>query len=97
MLMGQTRWKLLLSKVQTAHYKSANPRKLLAAIDVYRGLVTVPDVRELVLKKLKSMLLHHYPTVRVAAAESMFLITENDKLKECDWTEPVARLKEVVV
>lgn len=66
-------------------------------MDAYRGLVAVPSIRELVLKKLKSMLLHHYPTVRVAAAESMFLITKNSKLKDHDWTEPVAVLEEAVV
>ncbi len=63
---------------------------------MYRSLVAVPSIRELVLKKLKSMLLHHTPIVRVAAAESMFLITENSNLKDYDWTGPVATLKEVV-
>jgi hypothetical protein len=88
---------LLLSKVQAAHYKSANLRKLLAAIDVYRGLFRVPSTRDLVLKKLNSMLLHHYPSVRVAAAESLLLITDNSNLKDVDWNEPIARLKEIVV
>jgi hypothetical protein len=82
--------------VQAAHFKSANPRKLLAAVDVYRGLVAVPSIRDLVLKKLKSMLAHHYPAVRTATAETLYLITENSKLKEVDWTGPLERVKEIV-
>jgi hypothetical protein len=46
------------------------------------------------------MLLHNYAKVRVAAAETFFVLTENTliqaELKRHDWTKPRAELKSIV-
>ncbi|KAL1303547.1 hypothetical protein AAFC00_006919 [Neodothiora populina] len=82
-------WRNLLSAVQRSHFKSSNIPKILAAIEVYRNLASVPSIRPEVLKKLVSMLrTNPYPTVRVAVAESLFVITGDAKLKDVNWTKP---------
>jgi hypothetical protein len=86
--------------VQKSHYQSANITKINSAIEVYRGLANVESIKSLVLAKLKSMLLHNYTKVRIAAAEVLaLLLTNNDieaiLLKE-DWSRAKGDLKIVV-
>ncbi|KAF2083171.1 hypothetical protein K490DRAFT_52336 [Saccharata proteae CBS 121410] len=80
------KWRNLLSLVQKAHYKSNNMHKLHLAMDVYRGLADVPVIRADVLTKLTSMLLHPFPKIRIAAAETLFVVTWNEELKLRDWS-----------
>lgn len=54
---------MLLSYVQKAHFKSTHIQKLHLALDVYRGLGTIPAVRLETLAKVTSMLLHPFPKV----------------------------------
>jgi hypothetical protein len=42
------------------------------------------------------MLLHPFPKVRVAAAETMLLIGKGEHLKMIDWNQSAAKLKEIV-
>ncbi|KAK5015556.1 hypothetical protein LTR60_002820, partial [Cryomyces antarcticus] len=74
------RWKTLLSLVQKAHFKSNSIPKLLAAINVYRGLTEIEVVRGSALTKLASMLLHPFPKVRAAVADSLYTVTEDEAL-----------------
>ena len=91
------RWKTLLSQVQKSHYQSAHIPKILAALDVYRGLADVITIKGLIISKVKSMLLHNYTKVRIAAAETLFLLSKTNstkvELKTEDWSKPRADLK----
>ncbi|KAK7538299.1 tubulin folding cofactor D C terminal-domain-containing protein [Phyllosticta citribraziliensis] len=87
------KWRNLLSLVQKSHFKSNNIAKLHLALDAYRGLATVPAIRPDVMTKLSSMLLHAFPKIRVSAAETLFIITTNDGLKHCDWSQSAKTLK----
>ncbi|TKA76646.1 hypothetical protein B0A49_01862 [Cryomyces minteri] len=89
------RWRTLLSLVQKAHFKSNSIPKLLAAVNVYRGLAEIEVVRGSVLTKLASMLLHPFPKVRAAVADSLYTITEDGALKPHDWSSDVKALKPV--
>ncbi|KAK5162780.1 hypothetical protein LTR04_003015 [Oleoguttula sp. CCFEE 6159] len=90
------RWKTLLSLVQKAHFKSNSIPKLLAAVNVYRGLTEIEVVRGSALTKLASMLLHPFPKVRAAVADSLYTVTEDEALKPHDWSSDVKALKPVV-
>ncbi|KAH7063445.1 tubulin folding cofactor D C terminal-domain-containing protein [Macrophomina phaseolina] len=90
------KWRNLLSLVQKAHFKSNNMQKLVLALDVYRGLADIPAVGSEVRTKLVSMLLHPFPKIRVATAETLFLISANEDLKVHDWSQPSKNLKGVV-
>jgi tubulin-specific chaperone D len=57
--------KPLFMFVQGAHYQTKNVRKLEAAVKLYGGMEA--------LKKLTSILLHPYPTVRSLVAEELFV------------------------
>lgn len=72
LLSRKHRWRTLLSLVQKSHHKSNNIPKILAAINVYRGLVEVDVVRGEVLKKLASMLKHPFP--KVGLARPLYLV-----------------------
>jgi hypothetical protein len=52
------------------------------------------------MSKVKSMLLHNYAKVRVAAAETFFVLTEStlvkEELKQHDWTKSRTELKLIV-
>ncbi|TVY41842.1 Tubulin-specific chaperone D [Lachnellula occidentalis] len=64
--MGIARFeKQLFMFVQGAHYQTKNVRKLEAAVKLYGGMEA--------LKKLTSMLLHPYPTIRSLVAEELFV------------------------
>lgn len=52
--------------VQKSHYKSGNVQKLEAAVKLYTGLARANVVRDTVISKLCSMLLHSFPSVRCA-------------------------------
>ncbi|KAJ9644755.1 hypothetical protein H2199_003719 [Coniosporium tulheliwenetii] len=70
--LGSTfKWRNLLSLVQKAHFKSQNMVKLSVALDLYRGLADVDATRADVIAKLTSMLLHPFPKIRIAAAETL--------------------------
>ncbi|KAH0174553.1 cell morphogenesis protein-like protein, partial [Aureobasidium melanogenum] len=82
-------WRVLLSLVQKAHFKSNNIPRILAAIEVYQTLAEKPTARAETLKKLVSMLrTNPYPTVRTAVAECLFLATGDQALKIIDWNKP---------
>jgi hypothetical protein len=90
----------LLSLVQKSHYQSAYVPKILAALAIYRGLAEIQIVRPLVVSKVRSMLLHNYTKVRIAAAETLFVISNSHiikkELKVHDWSQPRAELKSIV-
>jgi hypothetical protein len=94
--LTKNRWRNLLSAVQKSHYKSSNIHKLLIVLDVYRGLADISMIERDVCVKVKSMLLHPFPKVRVAAAETLFIIGKGDELKAIDWNQPASKLKRVV-
>jgi tubulin-specific chaperone D len=60
------KWRNLLSLVQKSHYKTNNMQKLHLALEVYRGFaeVEVGAIRDLVIRKVSSMLAHPFPKVR---------------------------------
>lgn len=63
---GRTSWRNLFVLVQKSHYKSGNIHKLEAAVKLYTGLAGASVVRDQVISKLCSMLLHSFPSVRDA-------------------------------
>ncbi|KAI9728203.1 MAG: hypothetical protein M1828_004664 [Chrysothrix sp. TS-e1954] len=75
----------LLSLVQKAHFKSTNIPRLLSAIDCYRGLIQLTAIRAEVFAKLKGMLAHPFPKVRMAAAETLWVTTWDDGLRDRKW------------
>lgn len=82
------KWRNLLSTVQKSHHKSSDVPKLLAAVNVYRGLADVGSIRGEVIKKLLSMLATNpYPRVRVAVAEAVYDVLRVREMKGLNWTE----------
>jgi hypothetical protein len=63
-LANKDSFRTLLSYVQRAHFKSTHIQKLHLALDVYRGLGSIPATRADTLAKVTSMLLHPFPKVR---------------------------------
>jgi hypothetical protein len=57
------KFRVLLSYVQKAHFKSTHMQKLHISLDVYRGLSTIPSTHYDTLTKVVSMLLHPFPKV----------------------------------
>jgi hypothetical protein len=94
------RWKSFLSLVQKSHYQSAHIPKILAALDVYRGLADVIAIKVLIISKVQSMLLHNYTKVRIAAAENLLLLSKTSSTKAAltaqDWSKSRADLKATV-
>jgi len=87
---GQTsfKWRTLLSAVQKSHHKSSDVPKLLAAVNVYRGLAEVETIRGEVVKKLLSMLATNpYPRIKVAVADVVFEILGAEEMKVVNWAE----------
>jgi len=89
-------FRTLLSLTQKAHFKSTHMQKLQVALDMYRGLGSVPATRSDTLAKVKSMLLHPFSKIRIAAAETLWLLTGDEGLKRHDWSLPSKRLKPAV-
>jgi len=82
------KWRSLLSSVQKSHHKSSDVMKLLAAVNVYRGLAEVESIRGEVVKKLLSMLATNpYPRIRVAVAEVLFEVLGAEEMKGVNWAE----------
>jgi hypothetical protein len=95
-MLIEDRWRTLLSLTQKSHFKSNNIPKLHAVLNIYRGLAELPSIRPDVVKKVSSMLLHPFPSIRVAAAETLFLIANIQELKSVDWSQGTKALKEHV-
>ncbi|KAF1928009.1 beta-tubulin cofactor d [Didymella exigua CBS 183.55] len=89
-------FRTLLSYTQKAHFKSTHIQKLHLALDVYRGLGTIPATRADTLAKVTSMLLHPFPKIRITAAETLWILTQEDTLKLQDWSLPSKSLKPAV-
>ncbi|GAB7330998.1 hypothetical protein MBLNU13_g02503t1 [Cladosporium sp. NU13] len=82
------RWRTLLSTVQKSHHKSSDVPKLLAAVNVYRGLAEVESIRGEVVKKLLSMLATNpYPRIKIAVADVVFEILGAEEMKVVNWAE----------
>ncbi|KAH7398150.1 tubulin folding cofactor D C terminal-domain-containing protein [Pyrenochaeta sp. MPI-SDFR-AT-0127] len=86
-------FRTLLSYIQKAHYKSTHMQKLHLALDVYRGLGVIPATRADTVAKVMSMLLHPFPKIRIAAAETLWFLTREQSLKLQDWSLPSKSLK----
>ncbi|KAF2451503.1 hypothetical protein P171DRAFT_515515 [Karstenula rhodostoma CBS 690.94] len=89
-------FRALLSYTQKAHFKSTHMQKLQLALDVYRGLGTIAATRADTITKLSSMLLHPFPKIRIAAAETLWLVAGEESLKRQDWSLPSKSLKPAV-
>ncbi|XP_014557319.1 hypothetical protein COCVIDRAFT_97412 [Bipolaris victoriae FI3] len=89
-------FRTLLSYTQKSHFKSSHVHKLHLALDMYRGLGSVPVTREETLRKVTSMLLHPFPKIRVTAAETLWFLTGEEGLKRHDWSLPSKSLKPAV-
>lgn len=89
-------YRSLLFLIQKSHYKSTNLHKLHIALDVYRGLANIPTIRKDVIAKVASMLLHPFPKIRIAAAETLWITTGDEDLKLHDWSQPAKNLKATV-
>lgn len=82
------KWRTLLSLVQKSHHKSSDVLKLLAAVNVYRCLAGVDSIRGEVVKKLISMLATNpYPRIKLAVADVLFEVLEEDEMKGLNWAE----------
>lgn len=82
------KWRTLLSTVQKSHHKSSDVPKLLAAVNVYRGLAEVESIRGEVVKKLLSMLATNpYPRIKIAVADVVFEILGAEEMKVVNWAE----------
>ncbi|TID25957.1 beta-tubulin cofactor d [Venturia nashicola] len=86
----------LLSLIQKSHFKSTNTQKLHAALNIYRSLGNIPSIQSEVIKKVTSMLVHPFPSIRASAAETLFMITGIRELKPVDWTQDTKVLRGVV-
>ncbi|ORY09655.1 tubulin folding cofactor D C terminal-domain-containing protein [Clohesyomyces aquaticus] len=89
-------FRALLSVTQRAHFKSSHMQKLHLALDVYRGLGMIESTRKETIAKVTSMLLHPFPNIRVTAAETLWVLTQDESLKMQDWGQSPKALKEVV-
>lgn len=75
----------VLSLTQRAHFKSTSLPKLLSCVHIYLHLADLDEIRNEVLKKLVSMLLHPFPRVRKAVAEVLWVVTGVEGLKDVNW------------
>ena len=89
-------WKRLFTDVRKAHFKSANVQKIEAAVKIYAGMMAVPSIRTEVQEKLCSMLLHPYPKIRNAAADTLLILSDDEGLMGINWSRPQAELKGAV-
>ncbi|KAJ4368106.1 hypothetical protein N0V83_006461 [Neocucurbitaria cava] len=89
-------FRMLLSYTQKAHFKSTHMQKLHLALDVYRGLGTIPTTRVDTITKAMSMLLHPFPKIRIAAAETLWVLTQEQDLMLHDWSLSWKSLKPIV-
>ncbi|MCJ1312592.1 hypothetical protein MMC25_006266 [Agyrium rufum] len=90
---SHTSWKKLLFAVKKAHFKSTNLPKLKAAVDTYSGLCSIETVRNDVIEKLKTMLVHPYPMVRNLVADTLFAVTQEKAFLCVDWSRSSKDLK----
>lgn len=70
------KWRGLLILVQKAHYQSKSIPKISLALDIYRGLAEVPELREDVMKKLKDMKRNPMAPIKRATEETLYIIEE---------------------
>jgi len=62
--------------------------KLLAAVNVYRGLAEIESIRGEVVKKLLSMLATNpYPRIKIAVADVVFEVLGAEEMKVVNWAE----------
>ena len=89
-------WKRFFTDVRKAHFKSGNVQKIEAAVKIYAGMMAVPSIRMEVQEKLCSMLLHPYPRIRNAVADTLLILTDDESLMGINWSRPQAELKGTV-
>ncbi|KAF2645263.1 hypothetical protein P280DRAFT_115775 [Massarina eburnea CBS 473.64] len=89
-------FRALLSLTQKSHFKSTHMQKLHLALDIYRGLATIPSTRTDTINKVTTMLLHPFPKIRITAAETLWMLTGGEELKKVDWSASPKNLKGVV-
>lgn len=78
------------------HYQSKNVAKLMVVLDVYRGLARVPEIHDAVVKKVVSMLLTPFASVRCAAADTLNEVHALKEMDSVNWSVEPKMLKSKV-
>ncbi len=86
----------VLEVMQMVHQPTSSLLRVEAALKVYSSLTTLEATRKGALDRLTRMLLHKYPKIRNAVADTIFLHTEAEEMVAIDWSRPTAELKPVV-
>ncbi|ETN42153.1 uncharacterized protein HMPREF1541_04094 [Cyphellophora europaea CBS 101466] len=88
---------MLWDVVQQVHTPTASMERVEALMRVYRVILVFPQLRTKALDKLTRQLLHRYPKIRNAAADSLYLESSDSQLVKADWNAAAATNKPVVL
>lgn len=83
--------------VQKFHLPVSSMERVEALIRLYYAFLTYPTLRSRTLDKLTRLLLHRYPKVRNAAADTLYLESGNERLVQADWNAAAATNKPAVL
>ncbi|KAF2395618.1 hypothetical protein EJ06DRAFT_501327 [Trichodelitschia bisporula] len=86
-------WETVLTLVSKTHWRSGNVRKVMLALDCYRGLGRVKRIRAEVLRRVGGLATGGVGAVRGPAAEVLWVLTGDESLKKVDWAASRAVLK----
>lgn len=83
----------LMEVMQTVHLPSSSLPRVEASLKVYSSLLAVERTRKAALERLTRMLLHRYPKIRNAVADTLLLHTDAEEIISNDWSRPAGELK----
>ncbi|OAP62601.1 hypothetical protein AYL99_01828 [Fonsecaea erecta] len=87
----------LWSVMQKVHNSMSNLQRIEASLNVYSRMLAIDVYRARALDKLTRQLLHRWPKIRNIAADFLYVDYPSQRLALCDWNEPLARIKPVVL
>ncbi|OQU99977.1 hypothetical protein CLAIMM_05543 [Cladophialophora immunda] len=87
----------LWTVMQKVHSPMSSLQRIEASLNVYSRMLALDAYRARALDKLTRQLLHRWPKIRNIAADFLYVDYPSKKLASCDWNEPVARIKPVVL
>ncbi|EXJ65930.1 uncharacterized protein A1O5_10906 [Cladophialophora psammophila CBS 110553] len=87
----------LWAVMQKVHGPSSSLQRIEASLNVYSRMLAIDAYRARALDKLTRQLLHRWPKIRNIAADFLYVDYPSQKLAFCDWNEPLASIKPVVL